>query len=221
MCGRYTLYHEASQLTEHFNTDFPTFNSRYNLAPSQRAPFVFVTSQEERRVGFAQWGLVPHWTKTPDGFSSLINARAETVADKPSFKQAFTKGRCLIPASGYYEWKQQNGGKQPYYFQKQSKEPIALAGIFDVWRGDNNNERLVTYAIITTTPNEVAAQVHNRMPAILDVAQYDTWLDPHTSLDAVQGLLLPPPDSLLDTYPVDIRVNTPQNDEASLIQASI
>lgn len=220
MCGRYTLYHQASELTNHFNTDFPTFTPRYNLAPSQRAPFVFLTSEEKRRVGFAQWGLIPHWAKTPDGFTSLINARAETVADKPSFKQAFTRGRCLIPASGYYEWAKQEGGKQPYYFQKQTKDPLAFAGIFDVWRDEQSDERLVTYAIITTKPNEVAAQVHNRMPAILELNQYETWLDPHIPLDAAQDLLLPPSDSLLETYPVDKRVNTPQHDEASLIQAA-
>jgi putative SOS response-associated peptidase YedK len=105
-------------------------------------------------------------------------------------------------------------------FQKQTKDPLALAGIFDVWRDEHSDERLVTYAIITTKPNEIAARVHNRMPAILEVDQYETWLDPHIPLDAAQDLLLPPPDSLLETYPVDKRVNMPQHDEASLIQAA-
>ena len=208
MCGRYTLYHERSQLTDHFKTDFPPFTPRYNLAPSQRAPFVFLTAEEERRVGFAQWGLIPHWAKTPDSFTSLINARAETVSDKPSFQQAFSKGRCLIPASGYYEWAKQGDAKQPYYFHKQTKDPFALAGIFDVWRDEDSDERLVSYAIITTTPNEVAAQIHNRMPAILEVAQYETWLDSYTPLDAVKELLSPPADGWLETYPVAKRVRT-------------
>ena len=219
MCGRYTLYHEPSELENYFGTDFPTFAPTYNLAPSQRAPFVFLTPGEERSAGFAQWGLVPYWTKEAGSFKPLINARAETVAGKPSFRQALVRGRCLIPASGYYEWAKQNGAKQPHYFRAQTREPIAFAGIFDVWRDQGNGDRLVSYAVITTEPNAVAAQVHHRMPVILDFDEYDLWLDPLTPLLAVKELLHPPPDALLEEYPVDKRVNTPQNDDPSLIQA--
>ncbi len=194
MCGRYTLHADKDALARQFGLDFGEVAPRYNLAPTERIRFVFSNASEARQAGFARWGLVPHWSKDGDTGKPLFNARSETVLKKPAFRDAFARGRRLIPASGWYEWsKVDDGGKQPYHLRMKESGPFAFAGLFDIWRGEEG-KRLVSCTILTTAASDGLGWLHERMPVVLGYDDYDRWLDRSTpDIADLTELLVPYP----------------------------
>ena len=214
MCGRFTLAISPEQLREAFPwleaTHAPA--ARYNIAPSQ--PLAVVPNDGKDRLDYFVWGLVPSWAKDPKIGYRMINARAETVAEKPSFRAAFRRRRCLILANGFYEWKATPGSKQktPYYIQLKSKSPFAFAGLWENWF-DPDGSQVLSCAIITTNPNSMMAEIHNRMPVILPQNAYKTWLTPGDSpSNEMLPLLKSYPAEEMEAYPVSTLVNNPAND---------
>ncbi len=222
MCGRYTLTTPGELIAELFGLDSdPEVEARYNLAPTQEVAAVRVDEPGgPRRFVRLRWGLVPHWAKDASIGNKMINARSESAAEKPAFRSSFKRRRCLVLADGFYEWKKVEGGaKQPWYFRLASGDPFALAGLWASWgQGD---EELETCTILTTEANELVRKVHPRMPVILEPAAYDLWLDPaegdRARLEAVLG---PADPAAMITYPVSTRVNSPANDDPSVIEPS-
>ena len=200
-------------------TDFALFEPRYNIAPTQpvwaiRATIIGEPGQPvvKRVSTFFHWGLVPSWSKRPDQGASLINARAETLAEKPSFRNAFKRRRCLIPTTGFYEWQARGKKKQPLYIRLVREKLFAFAGIFEEWNGPNG-ELLETCAIVTTTANELMRTIHDRMPVILHPGDYDAWLNPRTDdVEALEHYLVPNPASDMSAEPVDQFVNSARNE---------
>jgi len=218
MCGRYSLYHDKAALETHFGIPFTTLAPRYNLAPSERVVFVFSNADEARQAGHARWGLVPHWSKEGKTKTPLFNARSETVLKKPAFKGAFIRGRCLVPASGWFEWKREEGAKQPYHVCLKSGEPFALAGLFDVWRSGDGKERLVSLCVLTTEAPEGLNWLHERMPVVLDYDRYDQWLDRSTpDIGELPQLLQPFPAEELEVVMVSKKVNRTGVDGPELV----
>ncbi len=215
MCGRYTLSTPPADLIAHFGLDeCVTYAPRYNIPPGTDIP-VIRQSPEGRRVAHPlRWGLVPHWAKEPSIGARLNNARAEGIEATPSFRDAFRRRRCLIPADGFYEWKTKGKIKQPYYFSAASGKPLAMAGLWESWRAPDG-EILRTCAIITTAPNAVMAPVHDRMPALIEPVHWHAWLN--AGPEAVSGLLVPAADDSLRAWPVSRRVNRAAEDDAELI----
>lgn len=220
MCGRYTISVPAETLAQHFGLEtVPDVTPRFNVAPTQAAPVVRLSMAAEAPVlDFLRWGLVPAWAKDASGAGRLINARAETVADKPSFRSAFRHRRCLVPADGFYEWRTEGGVKQPYRITRPDGAPFAFAGLWECWgKGD---EPLETFTILTTAASAVLQPLHDRMPVILDPADYALWLDPAATDPAVlQPLLGAGADDGLTYYAVGRAVNRVGNDDASLVEA--
>jgi putative SOS response-associated peptidase YedK len=223
MCGRYTISADPKQLAERFDAALPAgaVESRYNAAPSQTLP-TLLNEDDERVIQLLRWGLVPHWSKEPTTDYSMINARAETLEQKSTFKQALYKRRCLVLADGFYEWqKPADGGskskKIPMRFTLTTGEPFAFAGLWDVWRNDQG-EILKTFTIITTSANDVVAPVHNRMPVILLPENEKHWLDNNAGPDVWRDMLRPYPTDLMKVYPVSTRVNSASVDDPSLIK---
>jgi putative SOS response-associated peptidase YedK len=217
MCGRYTLHHDSETLASHFGVPFVNTAPRYNLAPTERIRFIFSNASERRQLGSARWGFVPHWSKTGSTETPLFNARSETVLQKPAFRDAFIRGRCLIPASGWYEWRRDDSGKQPYHLRLETGEPFAFAGLFDVWRSEEG-ERLVSCTILTTAAPEELSWLHDRMPVIMDYDHYDRWLDRSTpDIADLTELLLPYPAEGLEVYPVNPKVNRAGTDTPELL----
>ena len=213
MCGRYTL---RSRGSEKFYgvplSQLPFLAPRYNIAPTQSVP-VIVARGAERELAMFQWGLIPSWSKEPKGF---INARAETLADKPSFSESFQRRRCLIPADGFYEWQRHGRSKQPYFFQMKDEAPFAFAGIWDKWQG--NGLPITSCAIITTTPNELLATIHDRMPVILGDEAQERWLGSDVRPAELKEMLVPFPGSRMKSFPVSSRVNGAEADDAQLVE---
>lgn len=192
--------------------------ARYNVAPTQVAPVVRADGAG-RSLGWLRWGLVPSWAGGVGVGSSMINARAEGIDSKPAFRAAFKRQRCLVPVSGFYEWKKLDAGsrKQPFYITPASDEPLALAGLWDSWRPPEGGA-IETFTVITTAPNQLMASLHDRMPAILDPADLATWLDPLLEdRERLLGLLKPYPPELMRARPVSDRVNAPRNDDPTCI----
>jgi putative SOS response-associated peptidase YedK len=219
MCGRFAFYSPTEAVARLFGVppgdDLPP---RYNIAPTQQAPVVRATPAGEREFVSLRWGLIPFWAKDPTIGNRLINARAETVADKPAFRQAFRRRRCLVLADGFYEWQKTIEGKRPWYVSLASGAPCAMAGLWERWRRDDD-EALETCSIITTRPNELMARLHNRMPAILLDDAVDRWLDPAADVAALAEQLGPIPAAALAAAPVSRRVNNPANEGPELIEA--
>lgn len=217
MCGRFTLRTPAKRLAEEFGVEgFPSIEARYNIAPTQT---IFGVSQVEgaRHVKQLRWGLVPSWAKDTSMSGRLINARSETVHEKPAFREAFKRRRSLIPADGFYEWQRRDGHSQPYYFMMNNERPFALAGLWDRWSGPDG-EVLESCAILTTEANEVLRPVHDRMPVILSIDDYDLWLDADPrKLDSAKELLRPYPAAEMAAYPVSRSVNSPHRQGAELL----
>lgn len=217
MCGRYSLYHPQERLKGHFGVSFPTMEPRYNLSPTQLVPFVFQNADEHRQAGWARWGLVPHWSKDGTTRTTLFNARSETVLEKPAFKRAFIRGRCLVPASGWYEWRRSEDGKQPYHLRSRTGEPIAFTGLFDVWR-DGAGKRVVSCTILTTAAPEELLWLHERMPVVLPYDDYDLWIDRSTpDIADLTEVLKPYPPEGLEVYEVSPGVNSAREDKAEFI----
>lgn len=211
MCGRFTQTHSASELAAIFDLEeVPEWQPRYNIAPTQMIPAIV----EPHHFKPLRWGLIPAWAKDPSIGAKLINARAETVSEKPSFRDAFQRRRCLIVADGYYEWKKQAGKKQPFYFRLTSGQAFAFAGLWEHWNSPTG-ETVETCTIITTAANELAATVHDRMPVILSETEYDRWLDPN--FQSAQALLHPYASEQMLSYPVSPSVNRPSHDTPDCI----
>ena len=223
MCGRYVLYGPPSRLTEYFDLrDCAAWAPRYNIAP-QSDILVIRQRPELGRVGqTVRWGLIPHWAKNPAIGLKLNNARAETVAGKPSFKTSFERHRCLIPANGFYEWQavSEDGKlrKQPWYIcPANGGEFFAMAGLLAAWKSPQGQD-IVSACVITTTPNEVMAPIHDRMPVLLAPGQFDAWLDPACrDTAALSQFLLPAPAEGMVAYPVSRRVSSARNEGMDLI----
>ncbi len=220
MCGRYVLTTPGEVLAELFEVAPPLeLAARYNIAPTQPVPIVRVTEAGPREMALVGWGLVPHWAKEKEIGGRLINARAETLAEKPAFRASFKHRRCLIPADGFYEWKAEPGGKQPYLLRLRGGGPFAFAGLWSRWRDPAAETPFDSCAIVTTTPNELAATVHDRMPAILPRERHALWLDPTVDDPVALGALLAPlPASAMEAYPVSKRVNSPAHEDPRCIE---
>lgn len=219
MCGRYTLKVDKKQLAETFTDfEFPAeMPQRYNIAPTQ--PVAVVANNGENKVDFFVWGLIPSWAKDPAIGSRMINARSETLAEKPSFKAAYKRRRCLVLADGFYEWKKEPGSKTktPMYLQLESQQPFAFAGLWESWH-NGDGSHILSCTIITTGPNQLVAPIHNRMPVILPPAAYADWLDPAERDPAgLQSLLQPYPAEAMTAHPVSRAVNNPRNDTPECI----
>jgi putative SOS response-associated peptidase YedK len=220
MCGRYTLVNLA-QLTDLFPwiTELPQqIVPRYNIAPSQ--PILAVTNDRADRYDHLLWGLIPSWAKDPKIGQQMCNARAETVGEKNSFKNAYRRRRCCIPADGFYEWRTNADGKtkQPFYIRRRDAKPFALAGLWETWSDDAGNE-VRSATIITTRPNELMVQIHARMPVMLLEKDLQRWLDPKEHAPgAMDDLLAPYPAELMEAYPVGKEVGSPRNDGPALIK---
>lgn len=217
MCGRYALYADQALLESIFEVaEVPDFEASYNIAPTD--PIIAVTAEEGRRVaGLYRWGLVPFWAKEIGRFST-INARAETLAQKPAFRMPFKKRRCLVPANGYYEWQPRPGGKQPYYIHAAGDGLLAFAGLWDAWRSPDGGTVHST-AIVVTGANADTRAIHDRMPVILARHDWDAWLDrDNEDTRALAGLLRPAPEHSLAAYPVSTAVNSPQHDTPACIR---
>ena len=227
MCGRYTLVLELDDLEERFDARVsepvaPT----YNAAPGQRLPVI--TNEEPETIQRLEWGLVPSWADDETG--GLINARAETVAEKPSFRAAYERRRCLVPADGFYEWVETDGGKRPYRIAFEDERPFAMAGLWERWEpettqtgldafgggveGAGDDGPLETFTVVTTEPNELVGELHHRMAVLLDPEDERRWL----TEDDPRDLLEPYPADAMRAYPVSTAVNDPSNDDPSLVE---
>lgn len=216
MCGRFTLTIDINRVARAFNVA-PTLQTtaRYNVAPTQEV--VTVMRNGAAHLELLRWGLIPSWAKEESIGSKMINARAETLAEKPSFKRLLRGKRCLVVADGFYEWKQEHGGKVPMYITMKDHEPFAFAGLWDTWKNPEG-EPIRTCTIITTNPNDVVLPIHNRMPAILTPEAREEWLDPGLQDDNVLlHLLSPYPSEAMMARPVSRLVNNPRNDSPELI----
>lgn len=220
MCGRYALLADPADLVEGFDMHGPSmpldFRPSYNAAPSQLMPVVLLESGR-RIIRLHRWGLIPSWAKDPSVGNQLINARAETIAEKPSFRNAFKKHRCLVPASGFFEWAKTAAGKVPHFIRPRDGGLIAFAGLWESWT-DPAGEPMHSYTIVTTGPNATMAGIHDRMPVILPREHYDAWLDVTRPADAALALLRPAPDDALEAYPVSRQVNSPAVNEPGNVE---
>lgn len=212
MCGRYTQSKDLQTLEIRFGFTAPAMDisPRFNVAPMQYAPVV-ILENGERRLKTMRWGLVPFWAKDEKIASKLINARAETLTEKPSFRQALAKRRCLVLADGFYEWEKREGAKTPHYFYLREGQPFALAGLFEQ-RGAGQEDALLTFTIITTQANDLLLPVHNRMPVILQPKDEALWLEPSSSLDSLLPLLAPYPADRMGSHQVSTLVNSVKHD---------
>jgi putative SOS response-associated peptidase YedK len=225
MCGRYTLTSAPQAVRALFYYDEqPNFPARYNIAPTQPIPIVRLVDGK-RQFALVRWGLLPSWVKDPKAFSLLINARGETASEKPAFRAAMRRRRCLIPADGFYEWKALGARKQPYFIHNKSGEPLAFAGLWETWTGPNGEE-VDTAAIVTTDANATLSDIHNRMPVIVPPDAFDRWLgagvlasgaDAKFDLENAIALIKPAADDLLVAYPVSTQVNRVANDNPKLL----
>jgi putative SOS response-associated peptidase YedK len=217
MCGRYSLSADPEAIAAVFGLEHvPTLAPRFNIAPTQNVPVVRVAADEPTRaLAMLHWGLIPSWSEDPSIGSRMINARAETVAEKPAFRAAFRKRRCLIVTDGFYEWMRVGGGKQPYLIRREDGRPFAFAGLWERWvRGA---EPIESCAVITTEANDLMRPIHDRMPVILDQRHFELWLDPHVESEKLLlPLLEPAPPGELVAFPVSKRVNSPVNDDAAI-----
>ncbi|MBO8093800.1 MAG: SOS response-associated peptidase [Prosthecochloris sp.] len=211
MCGRYVLSMSMKDIARifHVNQLLFDFEGSYNIAPSQTVPIV--VHDKEALLVPARWGFIPAWAEDPAIGQRMINARAETVAEKPAFRKAFHSQRSIVPASGFYEWKTKGRTKQPIYIRLRTDRIMAMAGIYNTWVS-REGERVEAFAIITMPPNDLLKPIHNRMPAILHESDYEAWLGSNGANDAVPSVLQPFPADEMDAYEVSKRVNVPTND---------
>jgi putative SOS response-associated peptidase YedK len=220
MCGRFTLTLDSEQIQKAFPwVGIPdNIKPRYNIAPSQ--PVAVIPNNGTNHLDYYNWGLIPSWAKDPTIGNRLINARAETLAQKPSFRSAYLRRRCLILADGFFEWQSQPGRKIkiPMFIRLQSRKPFTFAGLWEIWHSSDGS-KVQTCAIITTQPNELLQPIHNRMPVILPEGTFQQWLNPgETPPNVLDHLLRPYPADELEAVPVSPKVNSPQYDGPECIQ---
>jgi len=220
MCGRASLTKVEKELEKRFNAtfysdDLERYNPlpNFNVAPTQMHPVM--TSDTPAHLRFFKWGLIPHWAKDRSIGSRMINARIETVIEKPAFKKAVNNRRCLVPFDGFYEWKKTSAGKIPYYITLKSDDIFCAAGIWETWQ-DPNGEEVFSFSVLTQAPNEIMAPIHNRMPAMLLPEQEQLWLDQTIPTSELLKMIVPYPDDLLKAYTVSNKVNNVRNNDASL-----
>jgi len=217
MCGRYLIISDPDTLRRLFGySDQPNFPPRYNVAPTQPVPIVRM-QDGQRRFALVRWGLMPPWVKDPKNFTLLINARGESAHEKPSFRNAMKRRRCLIPADGFYEWKGEGAAKRPWIVRRKGGGPLAFAGIWETWTGPNGEE-MESAAIVTVEASPLLQQVHHRMPVMLTPETYDAWLDcdnirAEEALSAISVL----PDEQLETYALSPAVNRVANDGPDVV----
>lgn len=223
MCGRFALLYDHG-----FYGDFrildddlpakPEIKSNYNAAPGQNLP-VITQNEKGNTIQLMRWGMVPHWAKDPKIGYSLINAKAETLAEKPTWKHPFKRQRCIVPASGFIEWKREGNCKTPYFIKLADREYFAFAGLYDIWKDAEGYEHK-SFSIVTTEPNEAVSAIHNRMPVILTPEQEDVWLsqEANEQLDLLGDLLNQKPQHQMDIYPISSEVNNAKNNKAELLQ---
>ena len=243
MCGRFVTVSSPQSLVERFGVDESMVEGHdpdYNVTPRAMVPVVRERRRdgaEQRVLSLLRWGLVPSWAESPAIGDKLINARAESVAEKPAYKRAFRRRRCIVPADAFYEWqvltaapaapgtRSRKPPRQPYVIRRRDGEPLAFAGLWEIWRDpevtddDAPDAWLRSCAIVTTQANDLLAPIHSRMPVVLAEGAWDQWLDP--ALDgtpSLESLLAPAPDEWFEAYPVSSRVNSPQNNDADLLQ---
>lgn len=217
MCGRYSLSPSGETLATAFQLDsIPLLEPRYNIAPTQPVSTMVATKEQPRpHYQLLRWGLIPSWAKNPAIGHRLINARSETVAEKPSFRAAFKRRRCLILADGFYEWQRQpdQKTKQPFHICLTDHRPFALAGLWEHWIDSLSGSELQTCTILTTVANPLVQPIHNRMPVILAAEDYQPWLDPdYYNVADLQAMLRPFPETQMQAYPVSRAVNNPHHD---------
>jgi putative SOS response-associated peptidase YedK len=221
MCGRYTVISSPEAVRALFRySEQPNFPPRYNIAPTQPIGIVRIVDGK-RQFALVRWGLVPSWVKDTKTFTLLINARGDTAAERPAFRAAMKRRRCLIPADGFYEWQAVGAGKQPYFIRAKSGGPFAFAGLWETWTGPNGEE-LETGTIVTTQANRTLAPIHDRMPVIVPPAAFDLWLDT-ANVDATtaSALIMPASENLLEAYPVSTDVNRTANDNPKLVEPAV
>src|SRR5436305_188222 len=216
MCGRYAITTVPEALRALFGyLDRPNFPPRYNVAPTQPVPIVR-SFEGKREFALVRWGLIPSWVKDPRGFSLLFNARGESAVEKPAFRNAMKRRRCLFPADGFYEWKQDGKNKQPYFVRLKAGGPMAFAGLWESWMGPNGEE-VETAAIVTTAASREIAHIHERMPVIVPPEAFEFWLDPDADARMAAAMIAPAPNGLLENYPVSSAVNRVANDTPDLL----
>ena len=215
MCGRYTLTVPVDRLAVEFGLDEvrTEVSPNFNVAPTQEVAAI-VAESGGRRLGMLRWGLVPSWADDPGIGGRMINARSETAPEKPSFRGAFRRRRCLIPADGFYEWRREDGGKQPFYIRMNDGRPFAFAGLWESW----NDGEVRSCAILTTSANALVGEVHERMPVILPAEEPDAWLDPEAERQELVSLLRPYPGDDLETFPVGRFVNSARHNDERCVQ---
>ena len=218
MCGRYAVTSAPEAIRTLFGySEQPNFPPRYNIAPTQPIAIVRLVDGK-RQFALVRWGLLPPWVKDPKNFSLLINARGESLTDKPAFSAAVKRRRCLVPADGFYDWKAGKGRSQPYYVRAKSGDPIAFAGLWETWMGPNGEE-LETAAIVTTRANRPLAGIHERMPVIVPPDAFNLWLDcANVDVETAMTLVAPAPDAVLEAYEVSTAVNHTANDNPALVE---
>lgn len=217
MCGRFAISNPRfSRIEATLGTTFPEVRPRYNIAPSQTIPVIRGSADARHEMVEMRWGLIPYWSTEPEISYSTFNARAETLADKPAFREPFRSRRCLIPASGFYEWKTEAGRKQPYYLTEVDDGGLAFAGLWDEWRGPDDS--LLSCTIVVGRPNELVAEIHDRMVVILPEDAYATWLNPRTNLDTVRSVMEPYPAARMRAWRVARAVGNAHNEGADLVE---
>jgi putative SOS response-associated peptidase YedK len=223
MCGRYTIRKlelMRAAFEAKLDTDLEDLKRQinlFNVAPSQHCPIVRINSSGERVLSLAKWGLIPSWTRGKPKMQP-INAKSETAATSGMFRQALERRRCLIPVDGFYEWQGSKPQKQPYFIHRKDDGMFAFAGLWERWRADENSEPIDTFTILTTEPNELMRPIHNRMPVILDQSALDRWLNRDNKASDVADLLKAFDAKQMEAWPVSTRVNTPANNDPSLIE---
>jgi putative SOS response-associated peptidase YedK len=217
MCGRFVITSPPEALRRIFGyLEQPNFPPRHNIAPTQPVPVVMLENGV-RHFHLMRWGLIPSWVKDPRKFTLLINARSETVLEKPAFKNAIRRRRCLIPADGYYEWQVVDGSKRPFFIYRRDRQPLGFAALAETWMGPNGEE-LDTVAIVTTAASAELSVLHHRVPVAIDEVDFARWLDcSEDSAEPVLGLMAPPRNSAFAWHEVSKRVNHADNDDAQLI----
>jgi len=215
MCGRFSFVAEDAMILERFGIRVRTaiYKARYNCAPTQN--LAVITNEAPDTLQFFRWGLIPSWAKDASIGNKMINARAETLTEKPSFKNAFRNRRCLVPATGFFEWRRDRE-RTPFNISLKSREPFCFAGLWDKWV-TSDGEILHTFTIITTPPNTLMEQIHDRMPAILQRPDEQRWITPQDDL-TLSGLIKPYPSELMEAWPVSKLVNSPGNDTSQTLE---
>ncbi|MGB3097155.1 MAG: SOS response-associated peptidase [Candidatus Deferrimicrobiaceae bacterium] len=220
MCGRFTLFDSAASVAEGFGlAEVPSLSPRYNVAPSQEVAAVRIPAEgRAREFALLRWGLVPSWAKDPSLGDRMINARSETAAEKPAFRSAIRRRRCLVPASGFYEWKRMNGRKQPYFIGMRDRKIFGFGGIWESWEVAGG-EVVLSCALLTTGPNDLLRPIHDRMPVIIAPRDFELWLSPEVKdSQALVPLFRPYPHAEMTAFPVGMAVNNPKTDAPGLIE---